>query len=100
MTKFIFKTDGRYLGFIYQDNLFSRDNQYLGWIENGFVWDSQGQFRGQVMEISGHSYILKNTLAVPPLPKIPKVPPSPPPIQLPQANILPIVPLTGYKDGF
>lgn len=102
MDTFIFKSNGIYLGFIREDNyFFSRDGVYLGWIENGFAWDTNGQFRGKLMGINQHNYILKNMYAVPPIPKNPKtVQPLSPSISTPQSNIPPIDLPFGLTDGF
>mgnify|MGYP001559157759 CR=1 FL=1 len=97
---YIYKSIGQYLGFIMGGNLFSRDGIYLGWIEEGYVWDSHGQFKGELKDINDNSYILKNMFAVPPIPKIPKQTPPLPSLPAPKANIPPIIPPTGYKDGF
>ncbi len=88
------------MGFIVNNYLFSRDNAYLGWVEADNVWDAGGNFRGKLIEITGHAYILRSMFTVSPIPKPPK--PFPRPVQLPtpQPNILPIIPPIGYQDGF
>lgn len=73
--KQIFRSSGQYLGFIYNDNLFSRDGIYLGWLEGDNVWDSNGSYRGKLVPISGHYYILKNEFVISPIPRIPKLSP-------------------------
>jgi|TARA_Y100000310_G_scaffold30045_1_gene28577 hypothetical protein len=100
MTDYIFRSNGNYLGFISNGNLFSRDGEYLGWIENDIVWDSRGNFRGKVTEINNKKYILRNTFVIPPIPKAPKAPPVPPVPPVPPANLTPINPPIGSKDSF
>ena len=92
--------NGNYFGFISNGNLFSRDSEYLGWIEDNFVWDFTGRFRGQVIEINNHKYIIRNMFLIPPIPKIPKIPPVPPVPPAPPANIVPIIISMGFKDAF
>lgn len=100
MTTYIFKSNGNYIGFISDSNIFSRDGVYLGWVENGLVWDSRGNFKGQIFDFNNNHYILKNSFSISPIPRIPRVPPvsSLPPI--PPANILPISIPIGYEDSF
>jgi hypothetical protein len=98
---YVYKTNGFYLGFISGGNLFSRDGVYLGWVEENFVWDAQGQFRGELSVLGDNYYILKNMFAVPPIPKIPKPSSSVPILPNPPANIAPvIIPQVGVQDGF
>jgi hypothetical protein len=101
MTNYFFKSYGQYLGFIDGENIFSWNGLYLGWIENSYVWDTLGQFRGEVKKIDNHLYILKNVYALPPLPKMPKLNPLPViSTPAPQANIPPISLDIGWVDGF
>jgi len=101
MAKYIFKSSGQYFGFIDRGNIFSWNGQYLGWIEGGYVWDIAGQFRGEVKVISGHTYIVKNMYALPPLPKIPQQNPLPViSVPAPQSNIPAIALDIGCVDGF
>ena len=103
MTNYIFKSSGQYFGFVDKDNgnIFSWDGQYLGWVDGNYVWDTAGQFRGEIKEIAGHFYILKNMYVLPPLPKSPKL--NPLPIisaPTPQSVIPPITLDIGWVDGF
>ncbi|MEI6352904.1 MAG: 4-fold beta flower protein [Candidatus Nomurabacteria bacterium] len=97
---FIFKSDGRYLGFVFENNLFSRDGEYLGWIEGNFAWDKNGNFRGITNEINGHIYIFINKFSIPPIKRIPKLDNIIPVIPPPQQNILPIRLQIEFQDGF
>jgi hypothetical protein len=97
---YIFRSDGNYVGFIYNNNVFSRDGVYLGWVENNLVWDYQGNFKGQIFKINGNDYILKNSFSIPPIPRIPKVSPVPPVPPVPPVNILPISLPIGLVDSF
>jgi hypothetical protein len=98
MADFVFKSNGAYLGFIENGNLFSRDGVFLGWIEGIHAWDSTGRYRGQ--RWNQNKYIIVNTFALPPVPRPPKQTPTPPPLPDPPANIAAIVLPTGWKDAF
>ena len=94
----IFKSNGLYLGFISNGNLFSRDGEYLGWVEDDFVWDAKGRFRGQIL---AGKYIAFNQFAVPPIPRVPRVAPIAPILPAsPSANPAPISLPPGWSDGF
>ena len=92
------KREGMVIGNEY--NIFSRDGIYLGWLENELVWDSRGNFRGQVNILNGNRYILKNSFSIPPIPRIPKIPPISPIPPVPPINISPIMLPIGYEDAF
>ena len=97
----VFQSSGQHLGFTREDGyIFSRDGAYLGWLEEGFAWDTEGQFRGQVFDINGNRYILRNIYSVSPIPRTPK--PAPPMAQVPPPlpAIPPIQLKIGFKDGF
>ncbi|HSX42629.1 MAG TPA: hypothetical protein VLF59_00905 [Candidatus Saccharimonadales bacterium] len=98
--KYIHLTDGRYLGFISGNNLFSRDGLYLGWLEGDMVWGKNGEYRGTLTEMGGNNYILRQVFAVSPIPRVPKVPPVSPAPPVPVSNIVPIITPLGYSDGF
>ncbi len=100
MPIYIFKSNGNYIGFVSDNNIFSRDGVYLGWIENKLVWDAKGNFRGQLFNINNHNYILKSSFSIPPIPRIPKISPIPPVPPIPPINILPITLSIGYEDAF
>mgnify|MGYP001582947265 CR=1 FL=1 len=100
MTIYIFKSNGNYIGFISDNNIFSRDGLYLGWVENKLVWDAKGSFRGQLLNFNSNNYIFKNSFSIPPIPRIPKIPPIPPVPPIPPINILPIALPIGYEDAF
>ncbi len=97
---FIFKSNGYYLGFIFNDFLFSRDGVYLGWIEGNFVWDTAGKFRGSVTDITGQKYVLINRFTIPPVPRSPKPAPQSPVLPNPPANIQPVSLPLGFIDSF
>ena len=97
---FIFRSNGNYIGFVHNNNIFSRDGEYLGWIENSIVWGRDGNFRGQLKQISNNYYVLNNRLTIPPLPRIPKIAPLPPLPPPPPLNTLPIMLPIGFVDGF
>ena len=99
-TKTIFKSNGIPLGFISNGFLFSRDGLYLGWLEGSHAWDASGQYRGQLMEQSGHSYILRNKYKISPVPKIPRTQPTAPAIPVSHIPIAPIALPIGWEDAF
>lgn len=100
MPTYIFKSNGNYIGFISNNNIFSRDGVYLGWLDNGLAWDFNGNFKGQVIESSQHTYILKNSFSINPIPRLPKIRPITPMPPIPPANIMPISLPIGYVDSF
>lgn len=97
---YIFKSNGFYLGFIKHDYLYNRDGIYLGWIEKDFVWDKNGQFRGVLVDVSGHKYVLVKRFTLLPAARSPRasvapvIPPQPP------ANIAPISLSVDLQDAF
>ncbi len=100
MSEYIFRSNGTYFGFISNGNLFSRDGEYVGWIEGKFVWDSAGNFRGEITELNNTKYILRNIYLIPPIPKIPKVQSAAPIPPLPPTNVVPTTIPMGFKDAF
>ena len=99
MNKNIFRADGRYLGFIKDNFLYSRDWIYMGWLDGQFVWDKGGFFRGTMCSINGNNYILADKYTIPPTQRTPRISESisastPPP------NIAPITLPTGEVDAF
>ena len=101
MDSYLFKSNGQYLGFITdQGYIFSHNGVYLGWLESNYAWDTDGNFRGQLMEIDGHKYILKNIYTIPPIPKPQKPTPQPPVIPNPQPIIKAVELQIGLKDAF
>lgn len=101
--KFLYKSNGNYLGFIQNDTIFDRDGNSLGWLEGAFVWDSFGRFRGSLIKSATNNqvfYVWLNKFAISPLPKNPRPTsivtaiPSPPP------NIPPVTLPVGWIDSF
>lgn len=97
---YIYKSTGQPLGFIRNDNLYSPYGVYLGWKEDKYIWDSNGQFRGNLNKIGDQYYILKYLFDLAPIPQSPRRPPNE--TQLPTIPnfINPAVLPIGYKDGF
>lgn len=95
--KYLFKTNGLYTGFIHDGNIFSRDGVYIGWLDGKYVWDSAGNFRG---ELHDDKFILKNQLIIPASSRPSKAPPLVPQLPNPAPNILPYVPPVGFTDAF
>lgn len=97
---FVFKTNGRYLGFLREDILYSRDGIALAWLEDSYIWDKRGDFRGYLDERNGKYYIFINRFMLKPAPRSPRnlldtdIIPDPPP------NIQPISLSPEIVDGF
>jgi hypothetical protein len=96
----IFRSNGNYIGFIDGDNIFSRDGVYLGWLENNLVWDINGNFKGQKINLGGNNYILRNSFSINPMSRIPRISPISPIPPIPPINILPIMLPIGFIDAF
>jgi hypothetical protein len=94
--KYIFKSNGIYLGFVQGDYLFSRDGEYLGWIEGNLVWDKTGDYRGY---LEG-DYILRNLYSIKPVPRVPRVTPVSQPLPVPPVNKVPMILSVGVTDAF
>lgn len=72
----LYKWNGKYYGFIYNDKIFDKDAKYKGWIdENSQAWNKDGEHIG---ELTNENYVLKKDMQMPKVPKIPKIPPIPP----------------------
>lgn len=99
--RFIFHTDGTYIGYIDENYFFSRDGNYLGWLENdGSVYDKLGKYRGRLSLIGSNYYILKNRFILDPMPKPPiNIPPRHSPIP-PQGAVSAVRPEFGLEDSF
>src|SRR5260221_14280313 len=98
MADYIFWSNGKYLGFVDDGNIFSRDGVFLGWIESNIhAWDSTGRYRGRRWNAR---YIIVNTFVLAPVPRPPKSTPTPPPLPAPPANIPAIGLPPGWKDSF
>lgn len=96
----LFKSNGTYLGFVYNGSVFSRDGIYLGWVEGVFVWDTQGKFRGQIINLNGQNYVLLNKFLVQPVPKTPKTTPNTPNLPPPPPNTTSISLPVEWVDSF
>jgi hypothetical protein len=101
MIKHFFKSTGQYLGFVFNDYIFSRDGVYLGWLENnGLVWGADGQFRGVLIQRDGNYYVWRNQYTASPLPKSPRATPVAPSLPPPVSNINAFALPLGYHDSF
>lgn len=99
---FLFKSSGQYIGFLYNDFIYTRDGNFLGWLDSDIkvVWGKSGSYKGKLVNIDGHYYILRNLLEMPPIPQTPKRTPVPPPLPFQQENIPPITLPPFFIDGF
>jgi len=61
MKEFIYRWNGEYFGFIYNNRFFDKYSKYLGWLDNEEVWRKDGTFLGEL--IDSH-YILRRTRTV------------------------------------
>lgn len=101
--KFLYKSNGTYLGFIQNDTIFNRDGIPLGWLEGLFVWDITGRFKGNLIKQSNSNqtyYIWLNKFAILPLPKSPRPIQSLPTLPPPPQNIQPVNLPVGWIDAF
>ena len=96
---YIFKLSGEYAGFIKDNSFYSVEGNCLGLVEGEHVWDKDGNYRGKIVTISGHNYILKDSSLVSPSPRPPKSGQPTEQIQ-PQLNIGPTTLPFNLKDGF
>lgn len=101
---FIFKSDGKYLGFIRDNSVYSRDGVYWGWLEtveaNKVVWDSEGKYRGILVEEKGNYYILTRKFEILPVSRTPKKAPNVSVTPDPPRNIQPIPLPVDLEDAF
>jgi len=97
---YIHRSNGIYLGFVKDDNLFSRDGVYMGWLESDFVWDSRGQFRGVVLKIGDVNYMVMDRFVMSPPQRSAKPIPSTPVVPNPPPNIQPIELPVKLRDAF
>ena len=67
MTQPIFRWNGKYFGFIWQNRLFDEESNYVAWIDGIEVWKKDGTYLGDHFE---NTYILRPT-------KIEKLPCTP-----------------------
>lgn len=97
----IFRSSGQYIGFVSEQNLFSWSGEYLGWIDDQkFVWDKNGIFRGQLIQINNNYYIIKNKYLIPPISKNARASAPNPAIPAPLAPLPPISLPLGTEDAF
>jgi len=97
----IYKSTGLYLGFIYNQNLFSRDGNYLGWVNGqNYVWDKNGNYAGQLKQYNGRYSIVKHIYDLSPVSKIPQPFPETPILPNPPPNLPEISLPVGEVDAF
>jgi len=100
---YIYLSNGFYFGFVSNGFLYSRDGVCLGWIEGVYVWDMEGKFRGNVVEITGKAdskYILRKRFGLPPISRPPKGSMDPITPITPPSNIKPIDLQVDVIDAF
>ena len=97
----IYRLSGQYLGFIFNQGVFTWNGTYLGWIDNqSFVWNKDGNFAGKLTQRNERNYILKNTFQISPVAKIPRTAPAPPTLPTPRSSAPPIQMPIGWEDAF
>ena len=95
--KYIYRWNGKYFGFLLDDNFFDANSKWLGWIEDGQIWMENGELLGELYE---DLYILKSTTKLPPEPKAPPVPPvSPEPPVIPEDILAKDTDLENFEDA-
>jgi hypothetical protein len=85
-TSTLFRWDGTYWGFLFEDRLYDRHGHHVGWLERAphqvDVFDRSGRFLGQLVD---GRYVLRNVLREEPVHRAPRpaipdtVPPAPEP---------------------
>jgi hypothetical protein len=73
MTQIIYRWNGKYFGFIWQDRLFDKDGNYIAWIDGNEVWKKDGTYLGDLVD---GEYVLRATKIVPRTPCDPVCEPS------------------------
>ena len=96
---YIFRLSGEYIGFMKDAKFYSTNGEYCGWLEGEHVWDKEGFYRGKMVTLNDHTYILKDTLLVDP-PQRPLKNESPTEQLQPQLNIDPLTQPFNIKDSF
>lgn len=98
---YIYRSNGSYLGFITDNYLYDVQGSGLGWVEYPYVWDKGGQFRGNIANINGNNYIIRNSLQISPVPREPKIIPSPTTLSVPpQLQIMQTTFPLGVVDAY
>lgn len=80
----LYTWDGRYCGFIRNGYLFDTDAEYRGWVDNdGDAFDASGNFIGELVD---ENYILRRTTRAQPARRAPRATPARPSIPARRAN--------------
>ena len=63
MKEFVYRWNGEYFGFIYNEKLFDKHSNYLGWIAENEVWKKDGSFLGEFLD--GHYIVRRKKMSAP-----------------------------------
>jgi len=58
MTQLIYRWNGKYFGYVWQNRLFDKDGNYIAWIDGDEVWKKDGTYLGDLMD---GAYVLRAT---------------------------------------
>ena len=75
MKEFIYRWNGEYFGFIYNENLYDKHSNYLGWIAENEIWKKDGSFLGEFLD--GHYIMRRRKMPARPVRKIGAAPRTP-----------------------
>lgn len=73
MTQLIYRWNGKYFGYIWQDRLFDKDGNYVAWVDGDEVWKKDGTYLGDLVD---EVYVLRATKIKPREPCTPICSPS------------------------
>jgi hypothetical protein len=96
MEKSIYRWNGDYFGFIYNDRLFNKHSIYLGWVDGTEVWRTNGTFLGEIID---NDYILRRTYMAARSLRAIKATPATPAIPAMKANRAAKAIPSGYIDA-
>lgn len=80
----LYKWNGQYVGFVYNDRLFDAASGYIGWLDDdGRCWNADGSFLGELVE---QNYVLRRSSMATPASKAVKARPATPATPARKAN--------------
>ncbi|MCW4006071.1 MAG: hypothetical protein NWF04_05700 [Candidatus Bathyarchaeota archaeon] len=62
MTQSIYRLNGEYFGFIWQNRFFDKQSNYIGWVDGTQVWTTNNEYLGELVQ---GRYILRSTKSAP-----------------------------------
>ena len=58
LTQTIYRWNGKYFGFIWQNKLWDKNDNYVGWVDGKEVWSKDGSYLGDLVD---DMYVLRPT---------------------------------------